>query len=1035
MAAISLAAFASPALVSATVASTAVEYTVTPGLVRSAVAPLRTGRMTGTVLPIWNPPDIYARIRRGFGEQGFRLFRFPNGSLSNQYHWNGSGSYDATSIWHPDSATVTPGFQANTRYRGTTKSNYGSVFYSNLTDGVDSTLWWSDPLGGIDPWAAVDLGSARTLDSVSIVWGSLRPDSVEVGALTTEGWTLYVSTDLRFSARGAEAVTGSVTTLKLDGREIRYLAVLPHGVGAEGVQIGEIRAWSNGVKVTSNVADQAKQSRAWALSTHPGSKRSTEWGGTGTPNWTFANFMDYLKSMPGSEPMICVNYGTGTPEEAASWVRYANVKEGMGIRLWQIGNENDGEWEEGGPVTAKQYAGKYLAFARAMKAVDPSILILGPTLSTMEFSYAGSASFDGNTWTEEFLRLVGESETADGKRYLDGFDFHAYPYYPQGKPSPEDMLAAMRKLRPNLDTLSAMMARRLQDPGSRLISLSEFNASVVSMDLTMRPENATGMAMMLAQLIEKFGGSAMSIDWESYTAVGGNPDGSSGGTYGALALFIPPRSGAASSLDLAPNAPFWGNWMVSKAWAIDSAKPMEVGVAGGNLLEAFALTDGQDTSYLFQNLSAVPCSVQVDQSPTRGWIYSFSADQYAWNGTTASAYASPNSGPSSRPVPAGWTGKASVPGFGMIVVRTNSSTSLSAADHVVQMAVNNANLEFGDTLAISGTVIRSPDAAAPEARLGDSAFALSATDGAWDGPQEAFSVRIPAEDLGEGVRWLRLGAADSLHIAITGKARPTTRVDLFDDELLPSDQPSKMAWTAYIAGAPNTGLVYSFPARTGGGRAFMAKASLKQPANLGYRVYAESGLRLDRALVAASIGVKFDYASWHASGGAFNLQVTTDTVKNYDEYDLALPNTDSAWQTIRVKWSAFAQLGWGGVATGPLLARQINGLNFRAYGEGDTKFWIDNLVLLGASGDSISGIRRASVARDGWSVIPKGNLWAFDLPAGAKLRLISLDGREVYAFAARERELVGYRPRHAGILYAQVEIQGRRQVKMLPMIR
>lgn len=371
----------------------------------------------------------------------------------------------------------------------------------------------------------------------------------------------------------------------------------------------------------------------------------------------------------------------------------------------------------------------------------------------------------------------------------------------------------------------------------------------------------------------------------------------------------------------------------------------------------------------------------------------------------------------------------------MIVVRTNASSSSSAADHVVQMAVNSGNLEFGDTLVLSGTIIRTPGAAAPKAGFGDTALALAAIDGAWDGPQEAFIARIPAVDLGDGIRWLRLGAADSLRIAITGKARPTARVDLFDDELLPSDQPSKMAWTAYIAGASNTGFNYSYPERPTGGRAFLAKASLKQPANLGYPVYAESGLRLDSALVAASIGIKFDYASWHSARGTFNLQVTTDTVKNYDEYDLALPNTDSAWQTIRVKWSDFAQLGWGGVVTGPLLARQINGLNFRANGEGDIKFWIDNLVLLGASGDSISGLRRGSAPRAAWSVIPKGNLWSFDLPAGAKLRLISLDGRVVYAFAARQRELIGYRPRQAGILYADVEIEGRRQVKMLPMIR
>ena len=79
----------------------------------------------------------------------------------------------------------------------------------------------------------------------------------------------------------------------------------------------------------------------------------------------------------------------------------------------------------------------------------------------------------------------------DGKRYLDGFDFHAYPYWTAGKPNPTSALAAQRKLKGNLDTRAAMMKRHLQDPGSRLVCMSEFNVSVVTMDLMMRPENAS----------------------------------------------------------------------------------------------------------------------------------------------------------------------------------------------------------------------------------------------------------------------------------------------------------------------------------------------------------------------------------------------------------------------------------------------------------------------------------------------------------------------------------------------------------------
>lgn len=1013
----------------------AVVLRVAPGPVKTAAAPLRTGWVTGTVLPVWNSPDVYARMRRGLDEQGYRLFRFPNGSLSNEYHWNGAGEYDADGIWHPDSTTVEPGFLSHTLHRGTTKNNYGSVFHSRLTDGDDTTSWWSDPWAGPDAWVVLDLGEERVLDSVQIVWGGLRPDSVRVGPVENAGWNPYRTLDASFRTLGSKQVTDSVTTLSLDSGATSFLAVRPVGVGSRGVKIAEIRAWVAGELVTANLPSQSTQTRAWAMSAHPGNVRSKDWGGTGTPGWTFEMFMEYIGKIPGAQAQICVNYGTGTPEEAAAWVKHANVDRKMGIRLWQVGNEMDGDWEEGGPVDARQYATKYLAFARAMKAVDPTILVMGPTMSSMDFPNAASGALDTTTWTETFLKIVGEAETADKIRYLDGFDFHAYPYYTTARPAPAAMLSAMRKLRPNLDTLAAMMDRRLADAGTRIVSLSEFNASVVMMDLTMRPENSTGMAMMLSQLVAKFGGNAMSIVWESYGSGGSNPDGSSGGTYGNLALFVPPRSDAGSSIDLAPNAPFWGNWMVSKVWAIDSVKPMPLVVTGGTQLESFGLADASDTSMIFLNMTATACTTQITRALSRGYIYSWGMGQYAWNGTTSEAWAFPNSGPSSRPVPASWDGKFVVPGFGMVVVRTNAPTASGTGGRVVQFAVNRKALEYGDTLKISGTLLRSEGMDAPNAILGDTSLILSAFDGAWDGPSEAFRAAIPTELLGEGRRWLRIGMRDSLEIVITGKVRPTTWIDRFEDQLAASDQPSLARWAQSPAGGSPSRGTMTFPERVGAGRALRIDADLVQPEDMGYPVYEEARLALDSALVETSLGIQFDWASKPVAGGSFNLQISTDTVDNYDDYMVALPATDSAWRTVRLKWTAFQQQGWGGIMTGPLLARQINRLNFRSVGEGKSSFWIDNLVLLRASGDSVETSVRGSANRGAWRVTRMGDGWMFQIPAGAKVTLVGLDGRREASVISVRGEPVRLRRVGSGVVYAVLESQGRRETRMLPSVR
>jgi hypothetical protein len=69
------------------------------------------------------------------------------------------------------------------------------------------------------------------------------------------------------------------------------------------------------------------------------------------PNFDFEAFVAYLRSFtPAAEPLIAVNLGSGTPEEAAAWVHYANGVKQYGIRYWEVGNEIEGAWEPGGAM-------------------------------------------------------------------------------------------------------------------------------------------------------------------------------------------------------------------------------------------------------------------------------------------------------------------------------------------------------------------------------------------------------------------------------------------------------------------------------------------------------------------------------------------------------------------------------------------------------------------------------------------------------------------------------------------------------------
>jgi alpha-N-arabinofuranosidase len=89
----------------------------------------------------------------------------------------------------------------------------------------------------------------------------------------------------------------------------------------------------------------------------------------------------------GCEPMICLNAGSGTPQEAAQWIEYCNgdTRTPMGklraangnpkpyhVKYWEVGNELWGAWQYHW-TTAEGYVDRYRQFAKAMRAADPSI--------------------------------------------------------------------------------------------------------------------------------------------------------------------------------------------------------------------------------------------------------------------------------------------------------------------------------------------------------------------------------------------------------------------------------------------------------------------------------------------------------------------------------------------------------------------------------------------------------------------------------------------------------------------------------------
>lgn len=110
---------------------------------------------------------------------------------------------------------------------------------------------------------------------------------------------------------------------------------------------------------------------------------------TNTWQWatSFSNFVHVVTNV-GVQPIITVNYGTGTPAEAAAWV--ANSKaNGYSFKYWEIGNECYGTWETDSntfPNDPYTYAVRAQQYIQQMKAADPTIKI-GVVAAPGEDSY------------------------------------------------------------------------------------------------------------------------------------------------------------------------------------------------------------------------------------------------------------------------------------------------------------------------------------------------------------------------------------------------------------------------------------------------------------------------------------------------------------------------------------------------------------------------------------------------------------------------------------------------------------------------
>lgn len=242
---------------------------------------------------------------------------------------------------------------------------------------------------------------------------------------------------------------GTTNTFCLDDVSLTGMSPLQIKVDASvTLRAADARWFGLNTAIWDNYFDTTYTSSALsALGTRilrfPGGSASDDYnwatGMSGTNTWawatSFANFV-HIATNAGAQTMITVNYGDGTPQEAAAWVSYANISSHLAFKYWEVGNECYGTWENDTNVLPHDpytYGVRAAQYITQMKEIDPTIKIGVPSVPGEDNNangYSAHPAYNARTatyhdgWTPVVLTTMKSLGVTP-----DFLIHHVYPEY------------------------------------------------------------------------------------------------------------------------------------------------------------------------------------------------------------------------------------------------------------------------------------------------------------------------------------------------------------------------------------------------------------------------------------------------------------------------------------------------------------------------------------------------------------------------------------------------------------------------------
>jgi alpha-L-arabinofuranosidase len=354
----------------------------------------------------------------------------------------------------------------------------------------------------------------------------------------------------------------------------------------------------------------------------------------------FEQYMEFINSFGPvkASPLIIVNMGSGTPQMAAAWVKYANKVKGYGIKYWEIGNENGGQWETGGPMNMYDYTRRFIKYYEAMKAEDPSITIIAQGQADGK-----SGMYDGVTAIGAFLgRLAKEKKD----HYAEGLVTHQYPNWGQKL---EDLLASPKK---GMEDTAAQISKALEKyPRLKNIPvwITEFNTSdqIKPQDISVHLENGLWLAQYIPEFIRRFGNRGYMNMWDVLN--GGNAITSpTGGDHG----YLQSENGAYQYQE---RADYWTMKMLTNYWSSpgdEREHKMVEAVSPEPMLASYANLKPDGSMALLvvnkdpKNSYNVDIKINGFKPGSEAKARSFDKNNYEWKTDSTPYHADPDNEPS-----------------------------------------------------------------------------------------------------------------------------------------------------------------------------------------------------------------------------------------------------------------------------------------------------------------------------------------------------------------------------------------------------